>query len=334
MAGPSVPVQDRVVQHIPVAGPSAPIAGPSRSIQGRVGWNSGFQQEFQAGHNIQGQDHSLVGNQNHSEIGSSQHIIGRQEGYADEEYQHASHLADLQRQQNDQRQVEMEQNQAYFAELRRQQDDQRRLEAEQHHAHIAEQQQILQQDAAEHLQVVINNNQALRNVPKGCHPYEDPAFRHSLGPMNVSCPNCHALHFQSEKLVNSSGIHPKFGICCLQGQIQLPSISHSPPLLHQLLNSSTPHARNFRDSIVNTILLLLLHLLLWRWIMLFSMVVALTHSGFTVQCITRWVLYIPKMASSQYMHSYTFMTTRLPLLHVTLGIQTLILSLWQNFSRC
>ena len=143
MAEPSVPVQGRVVQHIPVAGPSAPIAGPSRSIQGRVGLNSGFQQEFQAGHNNQGQDNSLVGNQIHSEIGSSQHIIGWQEGYADEEYQYASHLAELQRQQNDQRQVEMEQNQAHFAELWRQQDDQRHLEAEQHHAHIAEEQKAV-----------------------------------------------------------------------------------------------------------------------------------------------------------------------------------------------
>ena len=53
-----------------------------------------------------------------------------------------------------------------------------------------------------------------------------------------------------------------------------------------------------------------------------------------VQCITRWVLYIPKMASSQYIHSYTFMVTRLPLLHVTPGIQTLILFSWRNFSRC
>ena len=84
---------------------------------------------------------------------------------------------------------------------------------------------------------------------KGCRPYEDPAFRHSLGPMNVGCPNCHALHFPSEKLVNSSNIHPKFVICCLQGQIQLPSISHLPPLLHQLLISSTPHTWKFRDSI-------------------------------------------------------------------------------------
>ena len=96
---------------------------------------------------------------------------------------------------------------------------------------------------------MINNNQALQHVPKGCCPYEDPAFRHSLGPINVSCPNCHALHFQSEKLVNSSNVHPKCGVCCLQGQIQMLQISHSPPLLHQLLNSSTPCAQKFRDSI-------------------------------------------------------------------------------------
>ena len=36
IAGPSVPVQGRVGQHIPIAGPSAPIAGPSRPVQDRV----------------------------------------------------------------------------------------------------------------------------------------------------------------------------------------------------------------------------------------------------------------------------------------------------------
>ena len=150
--------------------------------------------------------------------------------------------------------------------------------------------------------------------------------------MNVGCLNCHALHFKSEKLVNSSNIHPKFEVCCLQGQIQLPSISHSP-LLHQLLNSSTPHAQKFRDSIHQ-----------YNSAFAFTSVAMEVdntvlnscgpHSGFIVQYITRWVLYIPKMASSQYMHSYTFMVTRLPLLHVTLGIQTLILFSWRNFSRC
>ena len=67
--------------------------------------------------------------------------------------------------------------------------------------------------------------------------------------MDVVCPNCHALHFSCEKLTNSSNVNPKFGICCLQGQIQSPPISQSPPLLHQLLNSSTPHTQNFRDGI-------------------------------------------------------------------------------------
>ena len=39
VAGPSVPVQGRVDQNIPIAGPSAPIAGPSRPVQDRVDWN-------------------------------------------------------------------------------------------------------------------------------------------------------------------------------------------------------------------------------------------------------------------------------------------------------
>ena len=38
-------------------------------------------------------------------------------------------------------------------------------------------------------------------------------------------------------------------MCCLQGQIQLSIISQSPPLLHQLLKSSTPHTQKFRDDI-------------------------------------------------------------------------------------
>ena len=48
-----------------------------------------------------------------------------------------------------------------MAELLREQQEQRQLEAEKHQAHLAEQQQILQKDAAEHLQVMININQAL-----------------------------------------------------------------------------------------------------------------------------------------------------------------------------
>src|SRR6202050_1525748 len=123
------------------------------------------------------------------------------------------------------------------------------MEAEQHQNNIAQQQQIQLQQEAEHVQQVMNNNQALRNIPKGCRPYQEPAHRHSLGPINVEYPNCHALHCKSEKLVHSSNANPKFGVCCLQGQIQLPALSEPPQLLHQLLTSSSPRARKFRDGI-------------------------------------------------------------------------------------
>ena len=112
-----------------------------------------------------------------------------------------------------------------------------------------QQQQIIQQHEAEHVQQVVANNQVLRAVPVACHPYQEPATRHSLGPMDVECPHCHALHFNCEKLSRSTVAHVKFGMCCLQGQIQLPPISESPPVLHNLLTSSTPHDRKFRDGI-------------------------------------------------------------------------------------
>src|SRR5882762_5380584 len=59
-------------------------------------------------------------------------------------------------------------------------------------------------------------------VPLGCQQYHDPESHHRLGAMNVPCPHCHALHFLSEKLSTSLNAHPHFGMCCLQGQIQLP----------------------------------------------------------------------------------------------------------------
>ena len=40
--------------------------------------------------------------------------------------------------------------------------------------------------------------------------------------LTVICPHCHALHFDCEKLTSSRVNYPKFGMCCLQGQIQLP----------------------------------------------------------------------------------------------------------------
>jgi hypothetical protein len=58
-----------------------------------------------------------------------------------------------------------------------------------------------------------------RPLPPACAPYQEPLHRHSLGPMNVQCCHCNALHFDCEKLSKSTRAEAKFGSCCLQGQI-------------------------------------------------------------------------------------------------------------------
>ena len=107
-------------------------------------------------------------------------------------------------------------------------------------------QQIHLQEDAEHVQQVINNNNALRNTPKGCHSYQKLQVRHFWGPMDVECVKCHAVHFKCDKLANSSNASPKFGVCCLQGQINLSILSQPPHVLHHLLTSSAPCTQKFK----------------------------------------------------------------------------------------
>src|SRR6267154_978448 len=71
-------------------------------------------------------------------------------------------------------------------------------------------------------------------VPLGGQPYTEPVNHHTLGPLTVQCPNCHARHFASEKLTKSSARAPRFGMCCLQGQVVLPPLLPWPPELQQL----------------------------------------------------------------------------------------------------
>ena len=170
---------------------------------------------------------------------------------------HQAHLNELRQEQEDQRQQDHDrdalQHQDHLNELRQQEEDQRQMdydqEALQHENDVAQQQQMEHQAEAEQVQAAVNEIQALRAIPKGCRPYQEPQLRFSLGPMSVQCPHCQAVHFKSEKLANSSNIRPKFGVCCLQGQIQLPPISEPPQLLHHLLNSATPRAQKFRENI-------------------------------------------------------------------------------------
>ncbi|KAF8346240.1 hypothetical protein F5887DRAFT_1185189 [Amanita rubescens] len=87
-----------------------------------------------------------------------------------------------------------------------------------------------------------------RDLPRARRPYVDlqPNEIHNLGPMNVICAHCNALHWDCEKLSSSTGRNPKFGSCCLQGQIQLPPLREPPRVLRDMLCGISPHSKTFR----------------------------------------------------------------------------------------
>src|ERR1700679_192599 len=76
-----------------------------------------------------------------------------------------------------------------------------------------------------------------------------PVQRHSLGPMNLQCPHCHALHFSAEKLTSSTRNNLKFGLCCLTGQINLPQFPPAPRQLRDLFDGTSPHSLDFKKNI-------------------------------------------------------------------------------------
>jgi hypothetical protein len=88
-----------------------------------------------------------------------------------------------------------------------------------------------------------------RPLPPGCAPYQEALQRHSLGPMNVECPHYQALHFDCEKLSESTQAVPKFGSCCLPGQIRLPPFSCAPATLQDLLCGKSPLSKEFETNI-------------------------------------------------------------------------------------
>ena len=55
---------------------------------------------------------------------------------------------------------------------------------------------------------------------------------HNMGKMDVVCSNCGALHWASERLVNSPG----FGMCCFTGKVKIPRLEDPPPELLHLLS--------------------------------------------------------------------------------------------------
>ena len=91
-------------------------------------------------------------------------------------------------------------------------------------------------------------------LPKGRRPYTEPSEQHYLGPMNVLCSHCNALHFESEKLSSSTRALKRFGGCCLQGQINLPPFHQPPRELADLLFGISPLSASLRTIFINIML--------------------------------------------------------------------------------
>jgi hypothetical protein len=68
--------------------------------------------------------------------------------------------------------------------------------------------------------------------------------------MNIPCSFCHALHWEAEKLTNSSKTNPQFGsLCCHSGATELPPEQSAPPYLQDLLTSDHQEGKVFREHI-------------------------------------------------------------------------------------
>lgn len=80
-------------------------------------------------------------------------------------------------------------------------------------------------------------------------PYVEPAGRHDLGRMDVTCEYCGALHWSAEKTSNSRVNSPEFGICCDHGLVRLPLLEHPPAELHRLLTQNDDQSVEFRTHI-------------------------------------------------------------------------------------
>lgn len=81
-------------------------------------------------------------------------------------------------------------------------------------------------------------------------PYVDPPERHDLGPMNVECPHCRALHWNAERTVESmKSTTPAFGTCCNHGKVRLPPPRNPPDVLRNLLHASDAQCVQFRTNI-------------------------------------------------------------------------------------
>ncbi|KAF5347950.1 hypothetical protein D9756_010186 [Leucocoprinus leucothites] len=91
-----------------------------------------------------------------------------------------------------------------------------------------------------------------RDLPPACRPFNEADIEPDyLGPMNVICSHCNALHFDCEKLAASTVNRPRFGVCCLQGQIRLEPFHPLNPneALAQYMTRQRPQWQEFYEDI-------------------------------------------------------------------------------------
>ena len=67
--------------------------------------------------------------------------------------------------------------------------------------------------------------------------------------LTVICSYCHALHFHCEKLTSSRVNYPRFGMYCLQGQIQLPPFQPLTGILYNYLTGDDYFSKEFCNNI-------------------------------------------------------------------------------------
>ena len=86
-------------------------------------------------------------------------------------------------------------------------------------------------------------------LPIARRPFNPRWVTHNLGNLSVACDSCKALHWANERLSNSSKTKPKFGMCCYQGKIALPSLQEPPRELNDFYTRQAPMSTNFHEKI-------------------------------------------------------------------------------------
>ncbi|KIL54493.1 hypothetical protein M378DRAFT_1055673 [Amanita muscaria Koide BX008] len=67
--------------------------------------------------------------------------------------------------------------------------------------------------------------------------------------MDDECRKCNALHWRKERLTRSTNANPKFGTCCLDGKVSIPSLQEPPRELWELYNGTSLQSTHFLDHI-------------------------------------------------------------------------------------